>query len=55
LLRESFRLHQHDLAQPLDLVLLARPSILGKRLQDVEKDLLTTLREAGLLKAPGKV
>jgi ribonuclease P protein component len=54
LLRESFRLHQHDLAQPLDLVLLARPSILGKRLQDVEKDLLTTLREAGLLKAPGK-
>jgi ribonuclease P protein component len=50
LLRESFRLHQHELAQPLDLVLVARPSILGKGLAGVEKDFLTTLRKAGLLK-----
>jgi len=50
LLRESFRLHQNELSQPLDLVLVARPSIVGKRFADVERDFLTTLRKAGLLK-----
>jgi ribonuclease P protein component len=49
LLREVFRIHQHALAQPLDLVLIARPSILGKGFSDVERDFLTTLRRAGLL------
>ena len=53
LLRESFRQHQKDLAQPLDLVLIARPSIAGKAFADVEKDFLTTLRKAGLLKLIG--
>jgi len=53
LLRESFRLHQADLAQPLDLVLVARPSIAGKSFVDVERDYLNTLRRAGLLKASG--
>ncbi len=50
LLRESYRLHQHDLAQPVDLVLVARASIVGKRFADVEKDFLTTLKKARLLK-----
>jgi ribonuclease P protein component len=50
LLRESFRLHQHQLALPVDLVLVARPSIAGKRFSEVEKDFLTSLRKAGLLK-----
>lgn len=50
LMREVFRTHQHDLAQPVDLVLVARPSIAGKELRSVEKDFLTTLRKAGLLK-----
>jgi ribonuclease P protein component len=50
LLRESFRLHQHELAQPIELVLVARPSIVGKPFSEVEKDFLTTLRKAGLLK-----
>ncbi len=50
LLRESFRLHQNELSYPLDLVLVARPSIVGKRFTDVERDFLTTLRKAGLLK-----
>lgn len=50
LLRECFRLHQHDLAGPVDLVLVARPSIVGKGLAKVERDFLTTLRNAGLLK-----
>jgi len=50
LLRESFRLHQHDLAQSVDLVLVARASIVGRAFADVEKDYLATLRKAGLLK-----
>jgi len=50
LLREAFRVHQHDLSQPVDLVLVARPSIAGKQFQDVEQDFLATLRKAGLLK-----
>jgi ribonuclease P protein component len=50
LLRESFRLHQHDLSQPVELVLVARASIAGKPYAEVEKDFLTTLRKAGLLK-----
>ena len=50
LLRESFRIHQHDLAAPVDLVLVARPSIAGKGFAEVERDLLTTLRKARLLK-----
>ena len=49
LLREAFRVHQHDLRQPVDLVLVARASILGKGFAAVEKDFLTTLRKAGLL------
>ena len=50
LLRETFRLHQHDLIAPVDLILIARPSIIGKPLGAVERDFLTTLRKAGLLK-----
>jgi ribonuclease P protein component len=49
LLREAFRRHQHDLSQPVDLVLVARNSIAGKEFADVEKDFLTILRKAGLL------
>jgi ribonuclease P protein component len=49
LLRESFRLHQHELSQPVDLVLVARASIAGRGFAAVEKDFLTTLRRAGLL------
>jgi ribonuclease P protein component len=50
LLRECYRLHQHDLAQPVDLVLVARNSIVGKAYGAVEKDFLTSLRKAGLLR-----
>lgn len=51
LLRESFRVHQHELAQAVDLVLVARPSIAGRDFMEVERDFLTTLRRAGLLSA----
>lgn len=50
LLREAFRVHQHDFAQPVDLVLVARNSITEKDFSGVEKDFLATMRRAGLLK-----
>jgi ribonuclease P protein component len=50
LLRESFRLHQHELSGPVELVLVARNSIAGKNLAGVERDFLAALRRASLLK-----
>src|SRR5437667_12315098 len=50
LLREVFRIHQQELVQPVDLVLVARQSLVSKGFFGVEKDFLTTLRKAGLLK-----
>jgi ribonuclease P protein component len=50
LMREAFRMHQHDFRASLDLVLIARSSIVGKMLTDVERDLLSLLRLANLLK-----
>lgn len=50
LLRESFRLHQHELTQPLDLILVARESAARKTFAGVERDFLSALRRAGLLK-----
>jgi ribonuclease P protein component len=50
LLRESFRLHQHELSQPVELVLVARNSIAGRDFAGVEKDFLAVLRRASLLK-----
>ena len=52
LLREAFRLHQHDLRQPVTMVLVARSSILGKPRADVERDFLSALRRAKLLNGP---
>ena len=50
LLRESFRLHQHDLTGAVDLVLVARPSIAGRKFAEVERDFLRVLRQARLEK-----
>ena len=50
LLRETFRRHQHDLAQPVELILVARNSIVGMDFAAVEKDFLAALRRAGLLR-----
>jgi ribonuclease P protein component len=50
LLRESFRQHQHEFSQPVELVLVARNSIVGKKFADVEKDFLAALNHGGLLK-----
>ena len=50
LMRESFRLHQHDLSRAVDLVLVARPSIAGRKFAEVEQDFLRVLRQARLEK-----
>jgi len=50
LLRESFRQHQHEFSQPVELVLVARNSIAGKKFVEVEKDFLAALNRAKLLK-----
>ena len=49
LIREAFRLHQHEFAAVADLVVIARPSIAEKDFARVERDYLTLLREAKLL------
>jgi ribonuclease P protein component len=50
LLRESFRLHQPEFTVPVELVLVARPSIAGKSLAVVERDFLAAMTRAGLMK-----
>lgn len=50
LLREAFRLHQHRIARPVDVVLVARQSIVEKDFGGVEVDFLKALRRADLLK-----
>ena len=50
LFREIFRKHQHDLLHPVDLVVVARNPSVHRDYHALEKDFLTTLRKAGLLK-----
>lgn len=50
LLRETFRLHQRDLVRPVDMVLVARASIVGKKFADVERDFLKALAQTDLIK-----
>ena len=50
LLRESFRQHQNEFSAPVEIVLVARNSIAGKKFADVEKDFLAALNRAKLLK-----
>ncbi|HWF17851.1 MAG TPA: ribonuclease P protein component [Verrucomicrobiae bacterium] len=50
LLREVFRLHQHDFLQPVELVLVAQRTIVDMGLRDVEEAFLTMLRKGRLLK-----
>ena len=52
LLREAFRLQQHCLRTPADIVLVARHSIAGRTYSEVERDFLTALQRAGILRAP---
>ncbi len=51
LMRECFRLHQHELLQRVDLVLVARRSIVGRGFHSVERHFLALLKKAALLPA----
>jgi ribonuclease P protein component len=48
LLREAYRIHQHELNEPLDLIVVARASIAEKRFREVESDYLAAIRRARL-------
>lgn len=52
LMREAYRLHQFSFAAPVDLVLVARPSMAGKSFAEVERDFLTARKRAKLQKEP---
>jgi ribonuclease P protein component len=49
LLREVFRLHQHQLARCVDMVLIARNSIAGKSCAEVDRDFLAAAKQARIL------
>lgn len=51
ILRETFRQHQHGLNSPVDLVLVARPSLVHKALPLIQRDFRRGLSEAGLWSA----
>lgn len=54
MMREAFRLNQGLLRCPVDLVLVARPSIATKPFASIEKDLIAILRDAKLIQSPPK-
>jgi len=49
LLREAYRHHKQELPEHLQLVMVARTAITDKKLRDVETEMLTLWRSAGLL------
>ena len=49
-MREVFRRHQHDFLQPVDLVLVARQSIVQKSYAQVELDFMAAARQAKLMR-----
>jgi ribonuclease P protein component len=51
LLREAYRLHKQQLPEHLQLVMVARTAISQKKLRDVETEMLSLWRSAGLLPA----
>ncbi len=49
LLRECFRLHQRALRQPVEMVMIARRSLVGRQYDAVEKDFLAAMQDAKLI------
>ncbi|MEI7732503.1 MAG: ribonuclease P protein component [Verrucomicrobiota bacterium] len=54
LMREVYRLHQLELAQPMDLVMVARPSMANKTFGQIERDFLTAMRQSRLWASPAQ-
>ncbi len=50
-LREVFRLNRHALEGTVDVVLVARRTIVKAKWEDIKEDLLSLLKRAGLLRA----
>jgi ribonuclease P protein component len=48
LMREAYRRHQGEICRSLDLVLVARPSIVGLAYEGVEADFVKLMRKAQL-------
>jgi len=51
-LREWYRLHQHDLPEGPDFILVARHSILNAPQPDLDRDLQQVFSRAGQLQTP---
>ena len=49
LLRECFRLHQHALRQPVEMVMIARQSLVGRQYSSLERDFLIAMQDARLI------
>ena len=49
LMREAFRLHQHEFLTPVDMVLVARHSIAEAGFAEVERVFLKLLSQAGII------
>ncbi len=49
LLREAYRAHKHKLKDNVQIVIVARTAIRDKRLQDVETEVLSLFRAAGVM------
>ena len=54
LLRESFRLHQHELAPHHALVLVGRKAAVAAKRQEVEQSFVALCKKAGLMKKGAK-
>lgn len=48
LMREAYRLNKHKLKQPVEIILVARPAIVGRSYKEVEAELLTLWQRAGV-------
>lgn len=48
LLREAYRLHQHQFPEQLTLIMIARKALLGKKLADLEREFRFFLKKTGL-------
>jgi ribonuclease P protein component len=49
-MREAWRLLKDRIAEPCDIVMVARRGIVGRSMQDVQQELVTLLRTAGVLR-----
>lgn len=54
MLKEIVRLHEAEIRDHVDLILIVRSGAVGMEYKDLEKSVLHVLRKASLLRAPGR-